>query len=799
MPPKAAKKVDTANMKIPVWAKAGKAIWVEIMDENDIIPLDYIKGRIDQIFEETKKISILYEEVTGEKEVYANRILERAEEPQVLEDLVDIDPLNDAELLRCLELRFKKDDLYCFCGPTLLATNPYKPVKGLTLPEHRELFKKFALTGGKKITMPHIWNISSRAFWQLFDNNTKQAMCISGESGAGKTFGTKLAMAFITGLFDGEEGEKTEGIPIEDKILNCNPIMEGFGNAKTVRNDNSSRFGKYFIMYVDRSDKHIKGAEIRNYLLEKSRVIIQAVTERNYHVFYGVLRFMDKERLKKYHFCNDGDNVKMESFNYLLKSKCFIWETINDLEFFTDISNSFNSLGFDAEEQEAVWKTLSCVLNLGNVDIDASTYKEGDVACQMKEGPYMEKVCALLNIAKDSLVEGCTMIKREIQGQIISSPRSPAQAEGIRDALGKDLFNNTFNWIVRKLNLTLLPNNPSQYTSIGLLDIFGFEDFDINSIEQFCINYTNEKLQNLYISYVFKAEKVCFEEEGLGAFLSMIKFVDNIPIIELLDKKPAGVFHLIDSVGKVAKDDGKDDAKFVDQLRNTYENKNPFILFHKMKKEVFMIKHTAKDVWYWTPGFVDKNKDELPKNLLDSLQVCDRVMMRIFNRKLTDDEELKEKVNDPMEKFLGYKFRNEMQSLMDELLSCECAFVRCIKPNEIKKKDFWVPALALNQIRYLGILDSINVRRNSLPVRKMYEEFYSKYQDIDKFSPERNTSYIQLKDKPQDWKKMAENVVKSSQETKPQDDEVLFGKNKIFMSVPLHDQTRGDSGRKTKG
>lgn len=782
-PPKPApKKVDITKITIPVWAKVGKLIWVEILDELGLVPVNYLSATIDKVIEDQKKVEVTYSGEAAEKEIYADRILERADQPQILEDLVDIDPLNDAELLRCLEMRYRRDMLYCFCGPTLLATNPYKKVTAMTLPEDRLLFKQYALKGGKRITLPHIWNISSRAFYQLFDNNKKQAMCISGESGAGKTFGTKLCMGFITALFEEEDAGKgkTDDVPIEDKILACNPIMESFGNSKTVRNDNSSRFGKYFIMYVDKGDKHIKGAEIRNYLLEKSRVVIQAETERNYHIFYAVIRFMPKEDLKKYGFCNDGNECKMDKYNYLLKSKTYIVETVDDNEFYTDTCKSFKSMGFAQDEVEAVWKTLSCTLNLGNVEIDQSGYIPGEQPCGFKDGHYLQTVLQMTGLDKKKLIEGCTVIKRTIQGQTISSPRTPIQAEGVRDALAKDFFNNVFNWIVRKLNLTLLPENPSQYITIGLLDIFGFEDFKTNSLEQFCINYTNEKLQNLYISYVFKAEKVSFEEEGLGGFLSMIKYTDNQPIIDMLDKKPTGIFHLINSVGMTAKDDGKDDEKLVDQITKAHE-KSPYMSFEKLRKEVFCIKHTAKKVTYYSPGFTEKNKDELPKNLLEAMEDCDKVMLRIFKRKLTDTEEIQEKIASPEEKFLGYKFRQEMQTLMDELLSCECSFVRCIKPNEDKRKDYWVPQLALNQIRYLGILDSINVRRESLPVRKIYEEFYAKYKDLDNFSAERNTSYLKLKEQKPNWKSLAQNTVKSVVDPAREQD-VLWGSTKIFMS-----------------
>jgi myosin heavy subunit len=782
MPPK--KIPDITKILIPVWAKPGKAIWVEIMDAQELEPIEYLKGRIDQVFDEKKMISILYEECNGEKEVYAHRVLERAEEPQVLEDLVDIDPLNDAELLRCLELRFKQDDVYCFSGPTLLVTNPYKKIEKSLLPEHLAMFRKYALQGGKRSSMPHIWNLAANTFLQLFENQKKQAVCISGESGAGKTVGTKLCMAFITGLFDDIDVKKsTEEVPIEDKILACNPIMESFGNAKTVRNDNSSRFGKYFIMYVDKDDKHIKGAEIKNYLLEKSRVVIQAETERNYHVFYGILRFMKPADHKKYGYCNKGDTVDMTLFNFLRKSKCFTWETINDKEFFDDTCNSFTQMGFSADEQAGVFRMLATTLNLGNVEIDPSTYVEGDCAATFKDSHYLDEVLKQLKVEKKPLIDGFTMIRRVLQEQVIESPRSPNQSEAIRDALAKDLFNNVFNWIVRKLNLTLLPESTTKYTSVGLLDIFGFEDFEVNSIEQFCINYTNEKLANLYISYVFKAEKISFENEGLGDFLSMIKYTDNLPIIQMLDEKPFGIYHLIDSVGKVAKDDGKDDENLMSQIRKNFpESAAGYTFYHKMKPQLFGIKHTAKDVYYFSTGFVEKNRDELPGNLLTALEKADPMIMMIFNKKLRMDEVLEDKVANPMEKFLGYKFRQNMQELMDELLSCECNFVRCLKPNELKKKDLWISQLALNQVRYLGILDSIKVRRDSLPIRREYPLFYSKYQDIDDISDERNVVFVKLKEKNPDWRKISQNAVKSVDKN-PNPAEVLFGKTKIFMSV----------------
>lgn len=585
-------------------------------------------------------------------------------------------------------------------------------------------------------------------------------------------------MAFITSLFEDEDAaadpNKAKEVPIEDRILGCNPVLESFGNARTVRNDNSSRFGKYFIMYVDKNDKHIMGAEIKNYLLEKSRIIIQAKTERNYHIFYAILRFMNPDELKKYGY------FKMEDYNYLKKSECFTVATVDDKEFYDDTCKSFNDLGFDKIEQDAMFKTLSCCLNLGNVDIDKSAYVEGATPAKLQKNAYLEKVLEHMKLDYQKLSDGCCVVVRTIGKDVSKSPRSPIQCENIRDALAKDLFNNVFNWIVKKLNISLLPQNKEKYTSIGLLDIFGFEDFAVNSIEQFCINYTNEKLQNLYISYVFKAERDIFTEEGLTSFIDLIKYTDNQPIMDLMDKKPFGIFHLIDSVGKVAKDDGKDDDKLLGDIDKNHTG-NKYFWIPKLKKSIFGIKHTAKNVEYYIQGFVEKNKDELPKNLVEAIHEGDAEIMKIFDQKITHDEIIEDKVANPMEKFLGYKFRQEMQSLMDELLSCECNFVRCIKPNETKTKNFWVPELALTQIRYLGILDSINVRRESLPVRRKFDDFYQRYQDLDEKSDCRLAPFKKVAESSPNWKQLCDNIINSLPEKK--ENEVLTGNSRVFMSV----------------
>ena len=780
---KVVRTIDPKTIKIHQWLKPELMAWVQLYKDGEAEPYNYSQCTVTEVNKSTKKVKLSYEKGhQGPAEVYAIDILRRAEEPQILEDLVDINPLNDAELLRCLELRYRNDDSYCYCGPTLISVNPYKKIPKYDDPDIEKMFRAYALSGGKLISYPHIYNLASRAFYQLFDNNMKQAICISGESGAGKSYGTRICMRFLTSIFNDadQEGEIKE-LSVEDKIMNCNPVMEAFGNAKTVMNNDSSRFGKYFIMHVDKRDKHIKGAEIKNYLLEKSRIVTQAKNERNYHIFYAVLKNLEPEKKVDFRFCAPGEALDMSEYNYLNKSKCYSVPQIDDSKIYNEVCESFSNLGFSPEEQEAVWKTLSLVLNIGNTSMDESTFEEGSQPCKLLRDPALDNVLSILEVDYELLCEGICSKVREFPGMgRMVTPRTPAQCGDIKDALAKDLFNNMFSWIVQKLNLTLIPENVEDYTSIGLLDIFGFEDFTINSIEQFCINYTNEKLQNLYISYVFKAEKVIFEEEGLSKFIGLINYTDNDPIIKLLDKKPTGIFHLIDETCKMAKDDGKDDMRLVQKIKSNCKD-NKYYFEFRLKQNIFGIKHTAKEVQYTVNGFVEKNKDELPKRLCEVISGGNPTIYKIFEGRISDDQVLEEKVEDPREKFLGFKFRNEMQSLMDELLSCECNFIRCIKPNSTQKKDYWVPELALKQIRYLGVLDSINVRRESLPIRKHFLNFYERYQDLDEKSHYRHTSFVKLRERNLNWEKLAQSVLDSIRGVSNK--EVLIGKTRVFMSV----------------
>lgn len=327
---------------------------------------------------------------------------------------------------------------------------------------------------------------------------------------------------------------------------------------------------------------------------------------------------------------------------------------------------------------------------------------------------------------------------------VIESPMTKQDCEYAKDSFAKDLFEKLFNWLVKRLNFTIIPQSDldpnadfeklnSERYAVGLLDIFGFECFALNSLEQFCINYTNEKLQQLYISYVFKAEEKEFINEELEKFICDLNFKDNQVVIDLMDLHPTGIYHLIDEICAV---NGTDD-NLVNKIRTAHKLNAKFQI-PKLTKDTFIVLHTAKNVEYNINGFRSKNKDELTKIVTEAIysssfpeivKIFKGVTSKFVKEDTPNEEQPKNKKN--TDKYLGAKFRLQMKELMTELLSCDCHFIRCIKPNEQIKKDFWVPSLALAQIRYLGVLDSIKVRRDSFPIRRVYRIFYQKYGEMD--------------------------------------------------------------------
>ena len=410
---------------------------------------------------------------------------------------------------------------------------------------------------------------------------------------------------------------------------------------------------------------------------------------------------------------------------------------------------------------------VSATLQIGNWEIDDKDYKKDpNKPCKIVRNEYYDKGCKLLGLDKDKVEADIAVLLMTIGDKQVPKVRNPYDVQLIIEALAKDVFEKLFNWMVRKCNTALLPKADDQipdgsFNSFGLLDIFGFENFDMNSIEQFCINYTNEKLQFLYITYVFTGEKTIFINEGLADKIGVIHCTDNSSIIELMDKakSPPGIFNLLDS-NCIA---NKDDKALLAAIEKSHKSNGRFqtTRIQKEGKEVFKVVHSARMVAYCVWGFTEKNKDELPADLADTCRAGSPVFSRIFQGKITDDEVLEEVKHSSKDKFLGYKFRAQMSELMEELGSCQCNFMRCLKANELKKPNIWITNLALKQLVYLGILDTINLRKMALPMRFEFAEFYKHFQDLDGQSPNRGDAFPALVEANADFKIMAQATVNS--------------------------------------
>ena len=333
------------RQEIPPWSKPGVLVWVEIRDKSGIDVLEYLPAIITSNDPEKGKIKISHENEQNEEDISPDRIHQRLSEHGIVSDLAEIPLLNDAELLKHLEIRYIRDMIYCYCGPTLIAINPYKSCPNEESAERYQGVIDALMTQSIPKAEPHVWTISATAYDYLFKLNQNQAICISGESGAGKTESTKNCLEFITKL--NKQRRSTTFVPIEQKIMACNPILEAFGNSKTFRNDNSSRFGKYTTLFIHKKKKSIKGASIENYLLEKSRIVKIAESERNYHIFYAMCRYFPKEKLREYRLLDKEDEgCDMEQFNFLNQSGVYQTPKVNDQEFYDDVCQAFRVFYF---------------------------------------------------------------------------------------------------------------------------------------------------------------------------------------------------------------------------------------------------------------------------------------------------------------------------------------------------------------------------------------------------------------------------------------------------------------------
>lgn len=627
-------------------------------------------------------------------------------------DLTNLSYLHEPAVLYNLRKRFvDQEEIYTYCGIVLVAINPYKQLNIYT----EEYMHTYA---GRTLgeNDPHIFAIAEESYRQMKNLNRNQSIIVTGESGAGKTVSAKYAMRYFATLGGGSSESQ-----IEQKVLSSNPIMEAIGNAKTTRNDNSSRFGKY--IEIEFNKKHaIIGASMRTYLLEKSRIIFQGEQERNYHIFYQLCAARDNPLLE------DLNLSDPEDFKILYCGRCTEVDTINDNEDFNDVVHSFSLLGISSTFQSSFFRILGTILHLTNVEFERHGVEGSVIAPNKKNLAHLEDSCRLLGINYDQFKMFLCTKRIVTMAEVFNKPLSYDQAEASRDALCKFMYQKLFDHVVSKINNALHPGKHKTVNFIGVLDIYGFEWFKFNSFEQFCINYANEKLQQQFCKHVFKLEQEEYIKEQIE--WKMIDYDDNQECITLIENK-LGILDLLDECCRMPKGNDKEWALM---LYNKHEKKSKHFIKPRTSQASFKIVHFADTVEYQCNGFVEKNRDTVSDDLLDLLRASEvDTICEIFAKSKEELAEAKPSATGARGgkrnkmQTVGGAFKKSLQQLMDTLESTTPHYVRCIKPNDTKSAFTIYNLRAIQQLRACGVLETIKISSAGYPSRWSYDEFFKRY------------------------------------------------------------------------
>ncbi|XP_078258138.1 myosin VIIAa isoform X2 [Rhinoraja longicauda] len=619
-----------------------------------------------------------------------------------VEDMIRLGDLNEAGILRNLLIRYRDRLIYTYTGSILVAVNPYQLLPIYTAEQIRYY------TNRKIGEMPpHIFAIADNCYFNMQRNNRDQCCIISGESGAGKTESTKLILQFLAAI----SGQHSW---IEQQVLEANPILEAFGNAKTIRNDNSSRFGKYIDIHFNKRGA-IEGAKIEQYLLEKSRVCRQANGERNYHIFYCMLMGMSPDQKKKLGLGRPTD------YTYLTMGRCTICDGRDDSKEYANIRSAMKVLMFTDTENWEISKLMAAILHMGNLSYEPRMYDNLD-SCEVVYSSQLLTAATLLEV--DCLdLQNCLTSRTIItRGETVSTPLNMVQALDVRDAFVKGIYGRLFVWIVEKINAAIYkPPSREPKTvrrSIGLLDIFGFENFHSNSFEQLCINFANENLQQFFVRHVFKLEQEEYNLENIN--WQHIEFTDNQDALDMIAIKPMNIISLIDEESKFPKGT---DTTMLNKL-NSQHKLNAYYIPPKNNYETqFGISHFAGIVYYETKGFLEKNRDTLHGDIIQLVHSSkNKFIKQIFQADVAMGAETRKR-----SPTLSSQFKRSLELLMRTLGVCQPFFVRCIKPNEYKKSMLFDRELCVRQLRYSGMMETIRIRRAGYPIRYTFVEFVDRY------------------------------------------------------------------------
>ncbi|EDQ91894.1 uncharacterized protein MONBRDRAFT_31331 [Monosiga brevicollis MX1] len=616
--------------------------------------------------------------------------------------MVLISKISDDAIAENLRKRLMDDLIYSWIGPVLISVNPFKQMPYFTDKEV-DMYQGAALYENP----PHIYALTDDCFRNMLIDSENQCVIISGESGAGKTVCAKFIMNYITRV----SGGGSEIQRVKNVILESNPLLEAFGNAKTIRNNNSSRFGKYMELQFSRAGQP-DGGRISNFLLEKSRVVLQGPNERNFHIFYQLCSGATAEQREHLGISEPS------YYSYLNQSGCDTVDGIDDTKEFTDTCNAMRVMGLTDAQQWEVLKAVATVLHLGNI-----AFVENGNYAQVQDASFLEFPAYLLGVEPAVLNEKLTTRIMESRWggktETTTVTLTVEQANYTRDSLAKAVYSRLFDFLVATINKAM--EKQQEELNIGVLDIYGFEIFDQNGFEQFCINFVNEKLQQIFINLTLKAEQEEYVSEGIT--WKPIEFFNNKTVCDLVEgKTPPGIMYILDDVCATlhAQTDGAD-SKLLEKLITGVGSHQHFQSF----TGGFKIIHYAGEVSYNVGGFCERNRDFILPDLLHLVQGSNNpFLVGLFP---DDPNPLDKHGRKRKQATAGGKIRKQANDLVDRLMKCQPHYIRCIKPNETKKPHDWDKQRCLHQVRYLGLKENIRVRRAGFAYRREFEKFLERY------------------------------------------------------------------------
>ncbi|XP_035909616.1 myosin heavy chain, muscle isoform X37 [Anopheles stephensi] len=657
----------------------------------------------------------------GEEKNFKKEQLSQVNPPKFekVEDMADLTYLNEAAVLHNLRQRYYSRLIYTYSGLFCVVINPYK-----RYPLYTNRCAKMYRGKRRNEVPPHLFAVSDGAYVNMLTNHENQSMLITGESGAGKTENTKKVIAYFATI--GASGKKDENAEkkgsLEDQVVQTNPVLEAFGNAKTVRNDNSSRFGKFIRIHFTGSGK-LAGADIETYLLEKARVISQQTLERSYHIFYQIMSGSVKG-LKE--ICLLSNNI--HDYHIVAQGKTTI-PSVDDGEEMQITDEAFNVLGFTQEEKDNIYRITAAVMHMGRMQFKQKGREEQAEADGTEDG---DKVAKLLGVGTDDLYKNLLKPRIKVGNEFVTKGQNKDQVTNSVGALCKGIFDRLFKWLVKKCNETL-DTKQKRAQFIGVLDIAGFEIFDFNGFEQLCINFTNEKLQQFFNHHMFVLEQEEYKKEGINwAFIDF--GMDLLACVELIEK-PMGILSILEEESMFPK---ATDQTFAEKLMTNHLGKSaPFMKPRPPKPGIpaghFAIGHYAGVVSYNITGWLEKNKDPLNDTVVDQFKKgSNALMVEIFADHPGQSADPAAAKGGRGKKGAGFatvssSYKEQLNNLMTTLKSTQPHFVRCIIPNEMKTAGVVDAHLVMHQLTCNGVLEGIRICRKGFPNRMMYPDFKLRY------------------------------------------------------------------------